>query len=260
MAEASQILVTGASSGFGKHCCEFFNGVAYTRTSSFSNILAQAEEKPFKAIIHSAFNAKPDISVDRLYDYLNDTLLLTKRLLTIPHQKFIFISTVDVYPKNGNTHHEDEEINLSNTENIYAISKLMSEAIIKNETKNYLILRPTAMLGKYAKPNSLTKILHNMQPTLTLKGSSTFNYIRHADLSAFITKAMEQDLTGIYNTTSASNISLQDAANHFGYQAQFGEYQYRTDNVNNEKAAKILSNFGNTSLENIQLFLKEQSE
>lgn len=258
--ESNDILVTGANSGFGKHCCEFFNAVGYTRSTSFSEILAQAKQKPFRAIIHSAFNAKPSIAVDRLYDYLNDTLFLTKQLLTIPHEKFIFISTVDVYPKSSNYHHEDEEIDMSKVVNLYGMSKLMSEAVVKSEAKNYLILRPTAMLGMYAKPNSLMKILQNTKPKLTLTGDSVFNYIRHNDLSAFITKALEQDLTGIYNTASSSNITLQEAAAHFGREAEFGEYHYHTDNINNEKATKVLTNFSNTSLQNIQLFLDEAGD
>lgn len=260
MVEMGSILVTGAGSGFGEHCCEFFNGIPYTRTTSLTQIMAQAHQKPFHAIVHAAFNAKSNIPSEQLYAYLNDTILLTKQLLTIPHKKFIFISTVDVYPKNGTVHHEDDSFNMSDIKDLYAISKLMSESIVKSESKDYLILRPTAMLGVNAKPNSLMKILRNDKSRLTLAGKSVFNYIRHSDLSAFILAAIEQNLTGTYNTVSASNISLQDAAKHFGYSPQFGDYYYHTDQINNQKAANILKDFNNTSLENIKLFLAEQKK
>src|SRR2546422_555 len=101
MTDFGNVLVTGSNNGLGKHCCEFFQGTAFSRQTSFSDILKQANAKPFSAIIHSAFNTKSDISTNHLYSYLHDTTLLTQKLLSIPHEKFIFISSVDVYPKNN---------------------------------------------------------------------------------------------------------------------------------------------------------------
>jgi UDP-glucose 4-epimerase len=146
--DVSDTLVTGSSSGLGKFCFQNFNSMGLTRQTSFTDILKRAAVKPYRAIIHCAFNAKPGISSHKLYDYLNDTVLLTQKLLQIPHQKFIFISSGDVYPNSNAPHVEDEEIDMEQVRNLYGIAKLMSESIIQNETDNALILRTTALLGR----------------------------------------------------------------------------------------------------------------
>lgn len=255
--KGSHILVTGANSGLGKHCCQVFQGIPFTRQTTFADISKYAYEKPFSVIIHAAFNTKSAIASDQLYTYLNDTMLLTKQLVQLPHEKFIFISSSDVYPKNDEVHQEDEVIHVRDIPEIYALSKLMSESIVQHEANQPLILRPTAMLGCYAKPNSVIKILTQDNPQLTLAANSTFNYIRHADISRFIQLAMAQDLTGIYNMAAASNIELAVVSEQFKRPARFGGYTYRTGNIVNHKARLIFNHFYQTSLENIQLFLQE---
>lgn len=254
------ILVTGSNSGLGKHCVETFNGVSYARQTAFEDILKQSQEKPFTAIIHSAFNTKSEVDTTQLYNYLSDTILLTKKLLSLPHKKFIFISSADVYPKNDDPHTEDEIINLTRVHNIYSASKLISETIVQNETENYLILRPTALLGKYAKPNSLIKILRYDYPTLTLAADSSFNYICHRYVTDLIIYALQYDLRGIYNIAASSTVKLSQIANYYNREVNFGRYSYQTGHIVNDKVSKILSQFKRGSLENIELFLNESNE
>ncbi len=254
-----KVLVTGASSGFGKHCVERFNATTYSRKTTAAEIAANAKAEPYDVIIHAAFNTKPIIDTSQLYAYLNDTLFLTQRLTTIPHKRFIFISSVDVYPKDSYAHHEDEVIHLKDTSNIYAVSKLMSESIVLNEANDPLILRPTAMLGPDAKPNSLIKILSHERVSLTLSGQSVFNFIRHVDLSDFIVTALKSNLSGIYNTAASSSIQLAEVSRHFDKPVSFGSYTYQTANADNHKAVAILSNFKNTSMENINLYMQDMS-
>ncbi|HEX4045722.1 MAG TPA: NAD(P)-dependent oxidoreductase [Gammaproteobacteria bacterium] len=256
MYAAGEILVTGARSGLGRHCCERFNGVPLTRQTSFAELYDAAKQKPFRAIIHAAFNTKPEVSDTQLYTYLQDTLLLTKQLLTLPHQKFIFISSVDVYPKNHQRHHEDETIQLNDVHNIYGVAKLMTESMVQHEGNNPLILRPTALLGVYAKANSLVKILTQANVALTLAAESTFNYIRHEDVSEFIQQALLMDLTGIYNLAAAEKISLAEICQRYQRSAVFGQYAYQTDDIANEKALAVRADFARTSLENVQLFIE----
>jgi nucleoside-diphosphate-sugar epimerase len=255
MGDASEILVTGSSSGLGKYCVEHFNGVGFTRHSSLAE-LKQRTGQPFRAIIHCAFNPKADVSSAALYDYLNDTLLLTRELIQIPHDKFIFISSADVYPKTEIQHTEDEEINLNDVNNIYGLSKLMTEAVVQNEAADHLILRTTALLGKDARKNSLMKILMDDQVKLTLAGSSSFNYISHEDVGSFITHALLKDLTGIYNLGADTSVTLEDICKHYQRHVTFGEYHYMSAAVSNKKASAIMQNFNKSSLDTINQFMK----
>lgn len=251
-----RILVTGAGSGLGKYLCDHFNGVSFLRTSLLSEVMMQAHPYPFKAIIHAAFNPRQDISTTNLSSYLDDTILLTKKLLDIPHHTFIFISSCDVYPKDDESHHEDEEIHLKKVDSIYGIAKLISESLVKEKANNPLILRPTALLGEYARKNSLTKLLTEKEVTLTLSKQSTFNYILHSDLAEFIESALHSQLSGTYNIAASNNVSLGEVANFFNRSVQFGNYTYHTANINNTKAATILSKLTNTSFENIKTYKK----
>ncbi len=252
-----KVLVTGARSGLGKHCLEAFSGIAYTRETSFADIEKKAADKPFDLIIHAAFNAKPGIHAQDLNAYLNDTVLLTERMLTLPHQQFVFISSVDVYPNNGQMHYEDEAINVDDVSHLYAVSKLMAESLVNAKAKNPLILRCSAMLGKHAKRNSIIRLLTEDKPHLTLTPASSFNYIQHNDIVDVIRKAQTEQLTGIYNLASSTEITLKDICDRFQRTAEFGQYQYESTHVSNEKIAKLLPNFKKSSLDNIDKFIKE---
>jgi nucleoside-diphosphate-sugar epimerase len=253
---SNNILVTGANSGLGKYLCNRFNGVGFVRASSFSDIMYQASQNPFSTIIHAAFDPRHDVCSSNLQAYLQDTILLTKKLVQIPHHSFIFISTCDVYPKNEELHLENEDIKLNAVDSIYGISKLMSEAIVQAEACNPLVLRPTALLGLDARKNSLSKILTEKNATLTLSEQSTFNYVLHSDVAEFIEKALKSSLTGIYNIAASTHVSLGDVADFFKCTARFGNYIYRTSNINNDKASAVLTNFKKTSLENIMIYKK----
>lgn len=253
------ILVTGAGSGLGRQCLETFQGTAYTRGDDYQDLLALAKARPFDVIIHAAFNARPNIDSTQLPSYLNDTVLLTQKMLAIPHKKFIFISSIDVYPKNSEVHHEDEVIRLNEVSQLYAISKLMAESMVKTDGNAPLILRPSAMLGVYAKPNSLMKILTHDYPSLTLSAQSTFNYIRHQDVTDAIAFAMQHEVTGTFNLVASSSIQLSEVSRHFQKSVTFGDYLYQTAHADNQKIVNMLPQFKHTSMDNIKCHLKDLS-
>ncbi|MES2219134.1 MAG: NAD-dependent epimerase/dehydratase family protein [Pseudomonadota bacterium] len=255
MEQDSDILVTGSNSGLGKYCVRHFNGAGLSRQTNFEDIIQRAAVKPYRAIIHCAFNAKPDISSSKLYDFLNDTVLLTQKLIKVPHQKFIFISSADVYPKTTAVHTEDEVINLDEVRNVYGIAKLISESIIQNETANSLILRTTALLGEDARKNSLIKILTQDSIKLTLASQSSFNYILHQDVANFITKSLAENLTGIYNLAASSVVTLGEINQHYQKQVEFGDYHYVSGDISNKKVCQVSPSFDKSSLETIKQFM-----
>jgi nucleoside-diphosphate-sugar epimerase len=183
-----------------------------------------------------------------------DNIGLTQKLLSIPHRKFIFISTSDVYPKVNVKCHESDEFLLESVSGLYGISKLMAEAVVKNTTPNHLILRPTALLGRDARPNSLYKILFVDKPAITLSHASTFNYVLHEDVLDFIRIAISEDITGTYNVASSSNICLGDVASEFKLQPEFGNFTYQSPQIDNTQIVKKCQIFSKSSLDNIRRF------
>ena len=93
MYSTNKILITGTTSGLGKYLYENIpNSISLNRKDTFI-------DNNFDVIIHNAFSPqganKNDIK--DYYKYINDNILLTKKLVDIKPKKFIFISTGDVY-------------------------------------------------------------------------------------------------------------------------------------------------------------------
>ena len=68
------------------------------------------------------------------YGYMADNFLLTQQLVNIPHRKFIFVSTLAVYPPTGRAVPEDEDIDLLPLTGPYAFTKLFSDLIRSAKT------------------------------------------------------------------------------------------------------------------------------
>jgi nucleoside-diphosphate-sugar epimerase len=254
-----RILVTGTRSGLGKYVHENLGGLALTRHTPAE------ERKKIKnsivdVIIHCAFNSRRGVNSDNLYQYIQDNVNLTEELVSIPHKKFIFISSIDVYPKRKGNHSEDEIIDIDSLNGIYGITKLMSESIIKNQCRNYLILRASALLGKYSRKNSLLRILEDKDCTLTLSGNSRFNYVLHSDVLDFIKFSIEHDIKGIYNLASSDNITLSEVAEMTDKKVKFGSYFYDAGNIDNSKISSVFPAFKKTSKEVIAQFIGERNE
>lgn len=254
-----KVLTTGTLSGLGKYIFEHTDGTAWNRD------ISDTDKKKLKSegvdiIIHCAFNSSKTVDSNNLYEYISDNVFLTEELLNIPHKKFIFISSVNVYPKDKKNHKEEEIIDIDKINGIYGMTKLMSEALVKKYSPNYLILRCTSLLGKTSRKNSLIKILKDKNPSLTLKAASVFNYVLHSDIYDFISLALKKDVQGIYNAASSKNITLSEIAAMLGKKVNFGEYIYNIGNIDNSKVTSLSSAFKKTSKAVIEEFIKQVSE
>ena len=162
----NKFLITGTSSGLGKYLHDNLGGISLNRE--------KIQKNGAEIIIHCAFNS--DRNPKNTDQYFRDNVFLTGELTKVPHKKFIFISSVDVYPKDAKRHFENEVINRNKIDGLYAATKFMSEQLVKKNCSNFLILRCVALLGKDSRKNSLIKIIKDDKPTLTLSGKSVFNY------------------------------------------------------------------------------------
>lgn len=264
----TKILITGSNSGLGRYLIESLGGVGWDLDTS-KQVKAKLQKTGVEIIIHCAFNLSREITTDNLADYFSTNVLLTQELLKIPHQRFIFISTVDVYnsskarisssayPKDKIKHKEDEVIDVNKVEGMYPITKLISEAMIKKGSKQYLILRCAAMLGKYSRKNSLIRLIEDPKPILTLTSNSEFNYVLHTDVGEFIQKAIEQNLTGIYNLTSTGDVKLSEVVRLLNKKkVKFGKFKYNGGKVNNKKALTVSPTFKKNSKQVIREFIQ----
>jgi nucleoside-diphosphate-sugar epimerase len=250
------LIITGSKEGFGKYLHEELGGLGLTRENK-KDIFKKVEKGGVETIIHCAHPRKREVSPDELIDYINDTLLFTQDLLKIPHKKFIFLSTVDVYPKNNKKHYEEETIDINAISGFYGLTKILSEELIKSKGK-YLILRPSGLLGKYTRKNNLVKILDEKSPILSLSKNSEMNYVLYEDVLEFIKFSIKEKIEGTYNVCSNRKITIGNLAKKLKKEVIFGNFEYSVPKITNNKIKKIFPKFKKTSeeviLEYINLF------
>lgn len=217
-------------------------------------------ERGADVIIHSAANCAREVSLRNLYGYLDDNILLTERLVAAPHRKFVFISSVDVYPGGAGPHAEEEEIPADSARGVYAMSKMMSEAVVRQRCENHLILRMTTPLGPYTERGTTVRLIKDPSWVPALSGESRYNYVLYADLGDFIRLALEKDLRGTFNAAASGNIRLRDVARLLGASREFGAVSYDVGDIDNSRIRAAWPAFSRTSEENLARFLLERGK
>jgi nucleoside-diphosphate-sugar epimerase len=250
-----EYLITGIKSGIGRYLYEKLGGVGLSRENQEELLNKDLKNHKFDVIIHCAFNSSKEISKRNLYQYYSDNVELTRKTLEIPHNKFIFFSSVDLYNKNDEISLETDEINLQNKD-VYALTKSISEVLIEQKSKSYLILRPTTMLGSYSRYSTIQKLIKEENPIIMLRENSIYNFILYEDVLSFIKESTKKNLEGIFNLASNDNISLKEVVSILKKQINYGEILYKVGNISNRKINGITNIFNKTSLESFNSFLK----
>lgn len=250
------ILTTGVKSGIGRYIYENLGGIGFSRDSSLED-WQKIRKDGADIIIHCAANSSHEITSRNLFEYVNDNIFLTQEIATIPHKKFIFFSSIDVYPKNNINHQEDENIIVDEVNGIYGMSKLISESLINRLSKNFLILRCAGLLGIHSRRYNLIKLIEDSHPILFLSGDSVLNYILYSDILNFIKFAISNNLCGIFNIASLENITLFEIAEMLGKKVKFGNYQYNCGNIDNRKVTAVFPSFRKNSKEVVNQFIRK---
>ena len=247
------ILITGIQSGIGRYAHENLGGIGLVRDTSKEE-RKRIKKTHFDAIIHCAFNSSKTLNPNSPYSYFDDNIFLTKELVSLKHDKFIYFSTIDIYCKNTATHSESETLNLYGPSSIYAATKLTSEAILKEEATNHLILRSSTLLGTHSRKNTLIKMIQDEPCTVGLSSASVYNIIIYSDILNFIKYSIGQDVQGVFNLASSCNITLEKVARILGKNIQFGEGYYSAGNIDNTKISFTFPAFKKNSEDSLELY------
>ena len=209
-------------------------------------------------IVHCAANLTYTINTNNLYKYYCDNIKLTEQLCSLPHNLFIFISSIDVYPKDARFYTESENINLKEVSNFYGQTKLIAESIVKNQSKNHIIIRQSSPLGtKHG--STIAKILDNKQ--LFLTASSSLNCILYEDIYTLIKFILDNNIKNeIFNLVANRNIDIRQMVNILNpslYKQNniYGTYYNTPGNINGSKVYDILPQLNKSSKENIKQWL-----
>jgi len=188
-----KVLVSGTKSGLGRFIHERIGGAGVTRDT----VIVHCAHQPLHhAIVDFAFSRNVE---------------LTTRLAALPHKKFIFISSVDVYRGTPN-----------------GKCKRVCEHIV-HKLPNYLILRVSLILGKFQRPNTVTKIRNGLIEETTLSGDSKFFYIYNKEILEFIKQGIKEDLQGTHRIGTNDSVKLEDLAKFYNSPVKFGDYIYKVE-------------------------------
>jgi nucleoside-diphosphate-sugar epimerase len=248
----TDFLVSGAASGVGKALFEKFGGIPLVRSNS-EEILNPGSSFNVGTIIHCAFRQVHDAGPAELEQIARENLLITEQLLKIPHQKFIYMSSSDVYPKSTGPFDENTELYLSAL-GPYGKMKVACEELVKNSGTDFLILRPTSMLGRSSRRNNLLRMLEDDPATLTMTEDSSINIVLHQDVVEFVSRVLRLNLSGIFNICSSENVSLGEIAKTFKKSPCWGKTHYSVSRLDNSRARTILPELERTTGQSIGLF------
>jgi nucleoside-diphosphate-sugar epimerase len=224
-----KFLITGVKSGLGKYLHRSIPDSLGLDRENFDSI----KNENFDTIIHCAFNKENIIT--NYKKYLDDNVFLIQRLKNLNYNKFIYISSIDVYQKNPN---------------MYTHFKRFAESILNEDD---LILRCSMMVGEDMKENHLSKIQNNIS-SIGLSKESKFNYILMKDLAEFFIDKEHKNYKGIIDFVSNSSIELQKVKEYFNSNTILGEHTYESD-FDFQNPIFILNNkYNKSSLDNLKQY------
>jgi nucleoside-diphosphate-sugar epimerase len=241
----NKTLVTGCNSGLGKFIADNIPNSIKLNRDNRHQLINDLKNKGVDLIIHCAFGSQGDYENNKINDYfkyIDDNILLTKDLVDIPHKKIVYISSLVVYNPNP--------IN-------YKFTKLYSESIINTLGTNPLILRCPSMLGKDIKSNNLLKLINDSNHQLSLTSTSEFNYVLHSDILDFILKSYDSNITDTIDFVSSENITFKEIEDILRVKAKFGNFNFITPLISNQKLISLYPKLNKTSKEVLNQFLNQ---
>jgi len=125
---------------------------------NYSNLIGST----FDCIINANGNSKRFWANKHvLEDFTKSTISVYKTIVDFTCKIYIYISSSDVYENHASSKFtlENQSINPDNVSS-YGLHKYLSECIVRNHSKHYLILRSSMILGKNHKKGPIYDILH----------------------------------------------------------------------------------------------------
>jgi dTDP-4-dehydrorhamnose reductase len=235
------ILITGSQSGFGKYLSSILkknknNKIYKLSRENKKKILNKNYKKKFHLIFHCAASRPIYNKIISKKKYFKDNVELTKKVLSINHSKFIYISTVDIYPEGLNNCHEKLKIKEKKITSIYAKTKFIAEKeVIKK--KDYIIIRVGSIIGKTMKKNIIYKLLLNRIQNVPYSEKSEVNIISYKFLKNFILLLIKNKQIGIFNCANKKNQKIKCLSNKI---KTFGNMDYFAPKTSLKKSKKFI--------------------
>lgn len=139
-------------------------------TSITRDTYEENKDKEFDLFINANGNSKRFWALQNvLQDFESSTVSVYKTMFDFQFKKYVYISSIDVYPDPSSPQktQEDQSIKITD-QNAYGFHKYLSEQIVKKYTSDWLILRSSMILGSNMKKGPFYDILNGNSILVTL--------------------------------------------------------------------------------------------
>jgi nucleoside-diphosphate-sugar epimerase len=240
-------LVSGTSSGLGRYLLEELDGTPFRRDQPGE--LDTHRRRGYACVIHCATDARNSLRDTDLTGYCRSHVDLTRDLISIPCERFVYASSVAVYPDPSRENRESDTIVLTETASVYGLFKLIAERIVLERHRAPIALRCSSIVGRTSRPNNVIRALCSPRATLALTADSRYNLVSSRQILEFIGRSMEQGILGIFNTGASCDATLEEIAGLAGTAPTFGTHRYEVPRFTNEKIRAADPGFARTTLQ-----------
>ena len=216
-------LISVTKSGIGKFLShELPKAERFDRKAPISKY----KKKDYDIIIHCAYDGDLLNGHKNLFNQSISNIKLVEDLCDIECKIFIFFSSVDVYPLNFDGNLSNFKLGFGDYHTRHAFFKMIGESIVLSKIKNYLILRPTLMVGKDARLSTVTNIICGKKGPYSLTKTSRFNIIN-------LFSDLEFSLEELAKQVKNENIS-------------WGKFEYKTPKIKEINPIQLFGGRNNT--------------
>lgn len=171
--------------------------------------------KHFDIVINANGNSNKVWARDHvLEDFEASTTSVYKSLFDFPCKIYVYISSADVYPDRTSTKTTSEET-LINPEKLpsYGLHKYLSESIVRNFTKKYIIFRCPMIFGTKLRKGPIYDILNNSR--LYVSAKSSFQMITTREIANIISFLIDKNITSeIFNIGGQGTVAISSVSKH----------------------------------------------
>ncbi len=163
----------------------------------------------------------------------------------IRFNKFIHISTVDVYPDTSSIELTKESLNI-NTDKLgnYGFHKLYAENYVKHFCENFLIFRLPGLVGNGLTKNPAYDFIHPHKKVM-ISERSQLNFIHTDFIAESIFKIAELGLKNeTYNLAASNSIEISKIVNLVGFNSDFNtdsDQHIQNYKINVEKISRHIT-------------------
>lgn len=208
-------------------------------TSISKDNYAQFTNRAFDVVVNANGNSKRFwANTNPLDDFTASTVSVYKSLFDFKFNTYIYISSSDVYvDHSSNASTSENQIQDSSKLSPYGFHKYLSETIVKNQCKSYVILRTSMLLGKNLKKGPIYDTVNNR--SLFISESSRIQMITTVEIANIIKFFLDQNKTNnVVNVGGKGTVNFKNIQNYFSIPVTFSKkaekqvYEMNVDKIN----------------------------